>query len=114
MRGGKSMKLICIKCPRGCELTISGENVTGNMCPRGVDYAKEETTNPKRIVTALVKLGDKVIPVKTDKEVPKKLINDVLEEISKIKIKKAKIGDVLVKNILNTGANIVVTGEVYK
>ena len=108
------MKLICIKCPRGCELVIDGNNVSGNMCPRGIDYAKEETTNPKRIITSLVKLGNRVVPVKTDKEIPKKLIKDILEEISKINIKKAKIGDVLIKNVLNTGANIIVTGEVYK
>lgn len=108
------MKLICIKCPRGCELNVNKDIVTGNLCPRGVDYAKEETTNPKRIVTSLVKVCNKVIPVKTDIEVPKKLINEILEEISKLKIKKAKIGDILIKNILNTGANIVVTGEIYK
>ena len=108
------MKLICIKCPRGCELDIKGDNVSGNFCPKGIDYAREECTNPMRIVTSLVKVNGKVIPVKTDKEVPKKLIKEVLLEISKIKIKKARIGDVLIKNILNTGANIVVTGEIYK
>jgi len=108
------MKLICIKCPRGCELEVSKDKVTGNFCPRGIDYAKEETTNPKRIVTSLVKIGNRVVPVKTDKEIPKKLIDDILLEISKISIKRAKIGDILIKNILNTGANIVVTGEVYK
>ena len=31
------MKLICIKCPKGCELTIDGDNVSGNQCMRGVD-----------------------------------------------------------------------------
>ena len=108
------MKLICIKCPRGCELDVKGDKITGNFCPRGIDYAKEETTNPKRVVTSLIKVGDRVVPVKTDIEVPKKLISEVLEEISKINVKKTKIGDILIKNILNTGANIVVTGESYK
>ena len=36
------MKLICIKCPRGCELEVEGKQVSGNMCPRGIDYAMEE------------------------------------------------------------------------
>lgn len=108
------MKLICIKCPRGCELTVTKEKVTGNLCPRGIDYAKEESTNPKRIVTSLIKVGDRVIPVKTDVEVPKQMIKEVLDAISKIQVKKTKIGDVLIKNVLNTGANIVVTGEIYR
>jgi CxxC motif-containing protein len=108
------MKLICIKCPRGCELTVTGNSVTGNLCPRGVDYAKEESENPKRIVTSLIKVDDRVVPVKTDKEVPKDMIDKVLRKISKIKVKNPKIGDIVVKNILKTGVNIVVTGEIYK
>ena len=108
------MKLICIKCPRGCELEVEGKNITGNMCPRGIDYAKEETTRPMRIVTALVKTKNSVIPVKTDKEVPKSKIKDILVIINNLRITNAKIGDVLLLNVLNTGANIVVTGNEYK
>lgn len=107
------MELICIKCPRGCLLTVDGDNVTGNMCPRGLDYAKEEQTNPMRIVTTLIKVDNMVIPVKTSKEVPKAKINEVVKEIAGIKIKDTKIGDVVLKNILNLGVDIVVTGEPY-
>ena len=107
------MELICIKCPRGCLLTVDGDNVTGNMCPRGLDYAKEEQTNPMRIVTTLIKVDNMVIPVKTSKEVPKAKINEVVKEIAGIKVKDTKIGDVVLKNILNLGVDIVVTGEPY-
>ena len=78
------MKLVCIKCPRGCELDVDGEKVTGNFCPRGIDYAKEEQTCPMRTVTALVKVDGTVVPVKTDKEVPKAEVFRVLEEIAKL------------------------------
>lgn len=109
------MKLICIKCPKGCELTIDKDNISGYTCPRGLDYAKEELDCPKRIVTALAKVkGGLVVPVKTDKEVPKDKIFDLLEEISKLSLKKTKIGDIVIKNCLGSGANIVVTGEIYK
>ena len=104
------MKLVCIKCPKGCELSINGENITGNACPRGIDYAKEELTAPKRTVTALCKTNNGVVSVKTTKEVPKEMIFDILNVISSIKIKKCKIGDILIRNVLNTGADIVVTG----
>lgn len=107
------MELICIKCPRGCLLTVDGDNITGNMCPRGIDYAKEEQTNPMRIVTTLIKVNGKVVPVKTTKEVPKSKINEVLKEISKINVNETKIGDIVLKNILELGVDIVVTGEPY-
>ena len=107
------MKLICIKCPKGCELDINGEVITGNSCPRGIDYAKEELTTPKRTVTALAKSINGVVPVKTSIEVPKELIFDVLQEISKLKLSDTHIGDNVCKNILNTGADIIVTGDVY-
>lgn len=107
------MELICIKCPRGCLLTVDGDSITGNMCPRGIDYAKEEQTNPMRIVTTLIKVNGKVVPVKTTKEVPKAKIDEVLKEICKINVNETKIGDVVLKNILELGVDIVVTGEPY-
>lgn len=107
------MKLVCIKCPRGCEIDINGDDISGYSCPRGLEYAKTELTNPMRIVTYLCKCADGVISVKTDKEVPKSKINEVVEEISKLHLKDARIGDVVIKNVLSTGANIVVTGEKY-
>ena len=36
-------ELTCIVCPRGCRLSIDEKlNVTGNFCPRGANYAKDE------------------------------------------------------------------------
>ena len=104
------MKLICIKCPRGCELNIDGENITGNQCAKGIDYAKEELTSPQRIVTALIKTKNGIAPVKTSREVPKDKIFDVIKEIKKSPIKNYQIGDIVIENVLNTGANIVITG----
>ena len=52
-------EMICIMCPMGCNLTVTknGDDitVTGNNCQRGVIFAKEELTCPKRIVTSSVK-----------------------------------------------------------
>ena len=106
------MKLVCIKCPKGCELTVDGEKITGNQCLRGIDYAKEEITSPKRIVTSLVKTSYGIASVKTSGEVPKEQINNVLDAISRIKVDKTKIGDVLIKNCIDLGVDIVVTGNI--
>ena len=45
-------ELICICCPKGCHLRVDTANdyaVTGNACPNGVAYGKEELTHPTRI-----------------------------------------------------------------
>ena len=107
------MELICIKCPRGCILEVDGDKISGNFCPRGIDYAKEELTCPMRIVTALIKVDDKIVPVKTNKEVPKAKINEVLKEINNIKVMHTTIGDIVLNNVLGLGVDIVVTGEPY-
>ena len=109
------VNLICIMCPMGCMMEVtkdkSGLKVTGNNCVRGERYAKEELIAPKRIVTALVKTFDGVLPVKTTTTVPKEIVFKVVSEINKITLKKGKIGDVIIKNVLNTGADVVITGN---
>ena len=50
-------ELTCIGCPMGCRLTAEFNGtevteVTGNGCAVGARYAREELTNPKRMVTA--------------------------------------------------------------
>lgn len=109
------MKTVCIMCPVGCELTItgSGENVkvTGNSCARGLTYGKNEVTNPVRMVTALIKTEKGVLPVKTTNLVPKNKINEVLSEIEKVYLKKAKAGDVVIKNVCGLNCDIIVTGN---
>lgn len=108
------MKTICIMCPIGCELTIEtkGEiKVSGNLCPRGEQYGKDEATCPKRIVTSIVRCDkDYYCSVKTTCPVPKTKINEVLGEISKIPAKKHEFGEILIKNVAGTDADIVVTG----
>lgn len=107
-------KLICIACPMGCHLEIDIENdykVTGNQCKRGEVYGKKELTNPTRIVTSTVKITNglhKRIPVKTDGEIPKGLIFEIMKELESIELKApVKVGDIVIENVCNTGVNIV-------
>lgn len=108
--------LTCIMCPMGCSLTVlknkNGEiSVSGNTCARGEIFAKEEMTLPKRVVTTLVKTKNGVVSVKTTSAIPKQLVKDVVLEIDKLRPKKVKMHEVLIKNVLNTGADVVVTGN---
>ena len=106
-------KMICIMCPMGCELTVSkvGDkiSVTGNN--RGVTFAQEELTAPKRIVTTSVKTAKGVRSCKTSKPIPKELMFACVQEIEKLRLKDAKFGQVIIKNVLNTGADVIVTAN---
>ena len=113
------VELICITCPRGCHLQVDENlNVTGNMCPRGAMYAKAELTHPVRMVTSSVNVHSKVesrLPVKTKKPIPKELIFKVMEEIEKTSVTAPiKIGDVVIKDVLGTGVDIVATKNIER
>ena len=110
-------KMTCINCPLGCsiEVGINGDEiqVSGNKCKRGHEYGINEIKDPRRIITSTIKVlgGDKpLVSVKTDREIPKKLIFEVMKIINKSSINgPVKIGDILLENILDTGINIVAT-----
>lgn len=107
----------CINCPMGCPLTIeiNGDDikVSGQTCKRGEVYGKQEVTCPKRVVTSLVRIKDgAVVSCKTNKAIDKAMIFKVLEELRGIELTlPVKIGDVIIENVLGTGADIVATAN---
>ena len=110
-------ELTCIVCPRGCRLTIDDDlNVTGNSCPRGAIYAKDELTSPKRMITSFMRVKNRencVVSVKTSTSIPKGMIFQVMEEINKVGVNApTKSGDVAIKDVLGTGADIIITKNV--
>lgn len=111
--------LTCIICPRGCQMTVTlvdgrVESVEGNFCKRGVAYANDECTNPKRTVTSTVRCENgSVVAVKTESTVPKALIFKVMEEINSVTAKNTvRIGDVIIENVADTGVNVVATANI--
>ena len=115
----KTRNLTCIVCPRGCQMVVTlsddgrVEGVEGNFCKRGVTYANDECTNPRRTVTSTVRCkSGAVVAVKTDKTVPKEMMFEVMAEINSVVAKdNLKIGDVIIENVLGTGANVVATAN---
>ena len=109
------MKLICIKCTFGCNLTatkVKGEVVVkGNRCPMGAIYAKEELTCPKRTVTSVVNTNVGMRSVKTDKDVDIRKIDEVLAAIAKVKVKNPKYHDIIIKGVAGTDANVIITSS---
>lgn len=110
-------EIVCIGCPMGCSLQVSVRDnkvasVRGNVCARGVQYAKDEVINPKRMVTSLIRVPDHPEPlsVRTSEPIPKNQIFACLAVIRQTKVTlPVKIGDVVIENVLGTGVDIVAT-----
>ncbi len=115
----KERRLTCIVCPKGCDLRVvfagdgSITEISGYTCPRGKDYAYSECTSPVRTVTSTVRCKDgEVVSVKTSSPIPKEKMLEVMKEInSAVAENNVKIGDVIIENVLGTGADIVSTSN---
>lgn len=116
-------EMICISCPMGCHLTVDATDindikVTGNTCPRGVIYAKNEIIAPKRMVTGSVCVMGGTIPmvsVKTREAIPKQLIFDCLEQFKGVQLQApVHIGDVVISNVAGCGVDVIATKEIEK
>ena len=110
--------ITCINCPVGCRMTVtltdSGEfeSVSGNTCPRGASYARQECTLPLRMITAVIPVSGSRTPlsVKTNNPVPKKLIGFVMEELGRVSVSlPVRAGQVILRDVLGTGSDIVAT-----
>ena len=111
-------ELICIVCPKGCHLKVDEENgyaVTGNSCEKGVAYGKKELTNPTRVVTSTVRVEGsekRRVSVKTSRDIPKGKMMEAVALLDSVTLTApVHIGDVVLENILGTGADFVATGN---
>lgn len=107
-------ELICIMCPKGCHLTVDDDlNVTGNTCPRGVTYGKQEVTDPRRYLTSTVRLESenyRRLPVISNGDLPKDKVSEVVKYLDTVVVKPpVNVKDVIVKNVLGLGVDIVAT-----
>ncbi len=113
-----NIEMVCVVCPVSCRMSVDKNEagdifVSGNKCKRGPAYAQKELTNPTRKVSTTVKIDGAVhlrLPVKSDQEVPKALLLDIVKALDEIDVKSpVKMGDVVAKNVLGTGINFVAT-----
>ncbi|SIR01413.1 DUF1667 domain-containing protein [Halanaerobium kushneri] len=112
--------LTCVACPKGCEVTVEYEgdeiiDIKGNACPQGQSYAEEEIVAPTRILPTTIRVKNGALalcPVKTTKQIPLEKMFKAMEIIGKKEVEAPiKMGDVLIEDILGTGANIVATRD---
>lgn len=104
----------CIVCPRSCDLVLEERDgellVSGNGCPRGEEYAKNEYLHPVRMITTTVKLiggTNRTLPVISSGAVPKEKLRACLDYLYELEIEApVQLHDVIVSNILDTGIDI--------
>jgi len=119
----KEKRITCIVCPIGCKILVKSrgkliENLDGNKCVKGIEYAKNEALDPRRMLTTSVLVRDgewPLVSVKSSQPVPKDKVFKILKEIKKIKLNApVKSGQIILKNVANTDSNIIATKTVKK
>lgn len=115
--------VVCTVCPMSCEVKLTIDEKTNdivkvenNRCPRGKNYAEKEFYAPERTLTTTVKVDGGVhplVPVRTDKPIPKERMLEVMEETARVRVTAPlKMGDIIVEDILGTGANLVASRDI--
>lgn len=111
------MELVCIVCPRGCRINVENGVVSGNSCKRGEAFALSEMTCPMRTVCSTVATTFEdypVLPVRTNGEIPKDKIQDLMKEINAVVVdKKTKRGDVVIEKVVGTDVDVVASASIY-
>jgi CxxC motif-containing protein len=109
---------VCVVCPIGCEIDVVHDgskiiSMEGNKCDNSEEFVSQELIEPMRILTTTVRIGGSrwlVIPVRTDKPVPKRLFPRIMRQLRRIKLQApVNMLDVVVGDIVGTGANVVAT-----
>lgn len=116
-------KISCIVCPMSCEgeVTIHDGKITGVdgfTCQRGRDYAAEEVTAPKRMLTTTVRIKNgklPLLPVVSAQPLPKERIREAVRFLADITVQAPiAVGDVIYENILGLGVAVVASRDLPK
>ena len=117
----ESTTYLCIGCPLGCRLEVDEDEcgeiveIRGFGCKRGKEYAAQEHRDPRRLVTTTVAIDGALtarLPVKSSEAVPKDQVLAICEALRSTRVvAPVQMGEVIVADILTTGANIVATRD---
>lgn len=111
-------KFTCVICPIGCEIDVELQDgdvisMEGNKCAKGKEFVLQELEEPMRILTTTIRIeGAKwaMLPVRTDKPIPKRLLFTAIKELQDIELKApVKMSDVIIRDVAGTDANIIAT-----
>ena len=115
-------EITCIVCPIGCKILVRTDGkhvklIDGNKCKRGIDYARNEALDPRRMLTSSILVKDgkwPLVSVKSSKPVPKDKIFSVLKEIRNSKVDApVGSGQIVIKNVADTNIDIIATKSIF-
>lgn len=115
-------ELTCIICPNGCQIKVELDknndivNICGNLCNRGIPYARQEIITPMRNIatSVLVENGEfPLVSVRLNNEIPKEYVFQVIKLINQKKlVAPIFINDVIIKNIMGLGVDVIATKNI--
>ncbi|MEM2930997.1 MAG: DUF1667 domain-containing protein [Thermoproteota archaeon] len=114
------LEYTCIVCPAGCLLRVEADEnhvkVDGAACPRGVEYARQESSDPRRMVFTVVRVRNGELPtvsVKTSRPIPKNKVFNLMRMLASIELEApVEIGEVILRDAY--GADVIATRRVGK
>lgn len=112
-------KVICTTCPKGCTLEVTRDGATVvsilNGCKRGHEYARQELTDPRRMVATTVRIDGGVhplLPVYTSAPFPNPRIPELLKTLREVELQApVKMGIPVLRNVLGTGIDILASRD---
>lgn len=123
----KTLQLNCTTCPSECLLTVKVvrdangavvevRSVTGNSCPRGDKFARQELTCPMRVLTTTVAVsgGDEaLLPVRTAEAIPLALHAQAMDLIRGVVVDAPiRMGDIVLEDILGTNIDLIASMDI--
>lgn len=127
MNATETLQFSCTTCPSECLLTVEVErdangavtavrSVTGNSCPRGDKFARQELTCPVRVLTTTVAVsgGDEaLLPVRTAEAIPLALHPQAMALIRGLVVNAPiRMGDIVLENLLDTNINLIASMDI--
>jgi len=117
-------EIVCIVCPNGCRMKVFIDDrnrvvrVENALCRNGGTYAAKEVQSPERSLTSTVKVTGGALPlvsVRSSKPIPRDKIREAAALLRSLHIQApVDFHQVLLPDILGTGADIIATRQVLK
>ena len=113
-------EFICTACPKGCLLRVvlEGKDVVkmeGYACRKGIDYGKQEASDPKRMLATTVRVENgfhPLLPVYTQKPISKEKIEVVLAALRELHLKAPiKAQSVVLADAAGTGVDVLASRD---
>lgn len=113
-------EFICTACPKGCLLRVVMEGkevvkVEGYACRKGIDYGKQEASDPQRMLATTVRVENgfhPLLPVYTQKPISKDKLEAALAALRELRLEAPiKAQTVVLANVAGTGVDVLASRD---